>query len=226
MIQFCQMRVLLALSLLPALAGCVAMGDVRPYQPLPPMDVVVAAPVPASAGAIYQANTGLSLFADGKARNVGDILTINLLENTIAQSSADTTVNKNSSVEVEAPMLFGHADPKKQLSATVSGKRGFTGNGKSAQSNRLQGQVTVTVIQRLPNGNLVVAGEKNLRLNQSNELVQIQGIVRAADIAADNTIASSKVANAQIVYGGRGAMAQANAMGWLARFFNSRLMPY
>jgi len=90
----------------------------------------------------------------------------------------------------------------------------------------LQGQLTVTVIQRLPNGNLVVAGQKNLRLNQGNELVQIQGIVRAADIGADNTVQSSKVANAQIAYGGRGAMAQANAMGWLARFFNTRLMPY
>jgi len=220
------MRFLLTLVLLPGLAGCVAMGDVRPYKPLPPMEMVVAEPAPATAGAIYQANTGLSLFSDHKARNVGDILTINLMENTIAQSSADTTVNKNSSMGVEAPMFFGHKDANGKFSASLSGKRGFTGNGKSAQSNRLQGQVTVTVTQRLPNGNLVVAGEKNLRLNQGNELVQIQGIVRAADIGADNTIASSKVANAQIVYGGRGALAQSNAMGWLARFFNSRLMPY
>jgi len=220
------MRFLLALMLLPALSGCAAMGDVRPYKPLPPMEMVVATPAPATAGAIYQANTGLALFSDHKARNVGDILTIFLTENTIAQSSADTTVNKNSSMAVEAPMFLGHKDVNGEFSASLSGKRGFTGNGKSAQSNRLQGQVTVTVTQRLPNGNLVVAGEKNLRLNQGNELVQIQGIVRAADIGADNTIASSKVANAQIVYGGRGTLAQSNAMGWLARFFNSGLMPY
>jgi len=216
---------LLSLLLLPWLTGCVAVGDVRPFQPLPPMEVTALEPVPATAGAIYQADAGLSLFADHKARNVGDILTINLLENTIAQSSADTTVNKNSSMDMAANSLFGYAGTDK-LGASISGKRGFTGNGKSAQSNRLQGQVTVTVTQRLPNGNLVVAGQKNLRLNQGNELVQIQGIVRPADIGADNTVQSSKVANAQIAYGGRGAMAQANAMGWLARFFNTRLMPY
>jgi len=219
------MRVLLPMLLLLWMTGCVAMGDVRPFQPLAPMEVMVAEPAPATAGAIYQADAGLSLFADRKARNVGDVLTINLLENTIAQSSADTTVNKNNAIDLAASSLFGYADTDK-LGASVSGKRAFTGNGKSAQSNRLQGQVTVTVIQRLPNGNLLVSGQKNLRLNQGNELVQIQGVVRPADIGADNTVQSSKVANAQIAYGGRGAMAQANAMGWLARFFNTRLMPY
>ena len=78
------------------------------------------------------------------------------------------------------------------------------GLANSAQSNKLQGSVTVTVIQRQPNGNLVVQGQKNLRLNRGDELVQIQGIVRAADIAPDNTIPSSKVADARIAYGGRG----------------------
>ena len=89
----------------------------------------------------------------------------------------------------------------------------------------LQGSVTVTVIQRLPNGNLVVQGQKNMRLNQGDELVQIQGIVRPADINPDNTISSGKVADARIAYGGRGAIAQSNSMGWLGRFFNSPIFP-
>ena len=72
----------------------------------------------------------------------------------------------------------------------------------------------------------MVQGQKNLRLNQGDELVQIQGIVRATDVAPDNTVPSSKVAEARIAYGGRGAVAQSNAMGWLGRFFNSRLSPY
>jgi len=219
------MRAWLLVWLLPLMNGCVEMGDVRPFQPLAPMGMVVAEPAPATRGAIYQEGAGLSLFADHKARNVGDILTINLLENTIAQSSADTTINKNSSIDMSASSLLGYTEVDK-LGVSVSGKRGFTGNGKSAQSNRLQGQITVSVVQRLPNGNLVVSGQKNLRLNRGNELVQIQGIVRPADIGADNTVKSSLVANAQIAYGGRGAIAQANAMGWLARFFNTRLMPY
>jgi len=128
-----------------------------------------------------------------------------------------------------APEIFGApvtVNGRDILSASASGERDFDGQGKSSQSNRLQGSVTVTVIQRLPNGNLVVQGQKNMRLNQGDELVQIQGIVRPADIARDNTIPSSKVGDAQIVYGGRGALAQSNAMGWLGRFFNSRLMPY
>ena len=82
------------------------------------------------------------------------------------------------------------------------------------------------VVQRLANGNLVVSGQKNIRLNQGDELVQVQGIVRPADISADNTIASSKVAEARIAYGGRGAVAQSNAMSWLGRFFNSALAPF
>jgi len=86
--------------------------------------------------------------------------------------------------------------------------------------------VTVTVVQRLPNGNLVVQGQKNLRLNQGDELVQVQGIVRPGDIAPDNSIPSSRVAEARIVYGGRGPVAQSNAMGWLSRFFNSGLTPF
>mgnify|MGYP006145924255 FL=1 len=84
----------------------------------------------------------------------------------------------------------------------------------------------MTVVEVLPNGNLVVQGAKNLRLNQGDELVQVQGIVRAADIFPDNTIPSSRVADARIVYGGRGPVAQSNAMGWLSRFFNSALTPF
>lgn len=112
------------------------------------------------------------------------------------------------------------------LRNSTSGDRSFAGKGNTAQSNRMQGSVTVTVMQRLPNGNLVIQGQKNLRLTQGDELVQVQGIVRAADIAPDNTVPSSKVADARIAYGGRGAIAQSNAMGWLSRFFNSRLSPY
>src|SRR5690606_34511665 len=101
----------------------------------------------------------------------------------------------------------------------------FSGTGSSAQSNQLSGSVTVTVVQRLANGNLVVRGDKLIRLNQSDEIVQIMGIVRAADIGPDNTISSSRVADVRIAYGGRGAVAKSNVMGWLSRFFQSPLFP-
>ena len=108
----------------------------------------------------------------------------------------------------------------------LNGLQAFAGNGNSAQSNQLQGQLTVRVVQDLGNGNLLVRGDKQLRLNQGDEMVQVQGIVRRTDIGADNRVTSDRVADARIVYGGRGTLARSNAMGWLGRFFNSALFPY
>jgi flagellar L-ring protein precursor FlgH len=211
------------------LGGCVVAGDVRPYAAMAPIVPVMAASAPATPGAIYQAGPGLSLYSDRTARDVGDLLTITLVESTTAQTSASTQVAKNSEIAMAAPEIFGAPvtyNGRDILSASANAERDFDGQGKSSQSNRLQGSVTVSVIQRLPNGNLVVQGQKNLRLNQGDELVQIQGIVRPADIGQDNSVPSSRVGEARIVYGGRGAIAQSNAMGWLGRFFNSRLTPY
>lgn len=194
-----------------------------PLQPIMPPQ---AEP---TAGAIYAAGPTLQLYSDRRARDVGDLLTITLLENTTAQTSANTATNKESNLSLGTPSILGAPvtlGGKDILSATAKGARDFTGKGNSAQSNRLQGNVTVTVVQRMPNGNLVVQGQKNLRLNQGDELVQVQGIVRPGDISADNTVPSSRVAEARIVYGGRGPVAQSNAMGWLSRFFNSGLTPF
>ncbi|WP_182657639.1 flagellar basal body L-ring protein FlgH [Stenotrophomonas lacuserhaii] len=222
-------RLTFAAAAIALLGGCVIAGDVRPYPALAPVQPVMPPQAQATAGAIYAAGPSLQLYSDRRARDVGDLLTITLLENTQAQMSANTATSKESELAIGTPTIFGAPvtlGGKDILSATANGSRDFTGRGNSAQSNRLQGNVTVTVMQRLPNGNLVVQGQKNLRLNQGNELVQVQGIVRAADIAPDNTIPSSRVADARIVYGGRGAVAQSNAMGWLSRFFNSGLAPF
>jgi len=217
------LRLLAAAVIVATLSGCVIAGDVRPYPAMAPVEPIMPPSAQATAGAIYAAGPGLQLYSDRRARDVGDLLTITLTENTTAQTTANTSTSKESELSIGTPVTLGGKDI---LSASAAGSRDFTGKGTSAQSNRLQGSVTVTVIQRLPNGNLVVQGAKNLRLNRGDELVQVQGIVRAADIFPDNTIPSSRVADARIVYGGRGAIAQSNAMGWLSRFFNSALAPY
>lgn len=222
-------RLLLPLLAALALSGCIAAGDVRPYPPLAPVQALYAPPAPATPGAIYQAGPGLALYSDHRARDVGDLLTITLVESTTAQTTANTRTSKADEVDVSAPSLFGApltVGGRDLLGASTRGDRSFDGQGQSAQSNRLQGSLTVTVIQRLPNGNLVVQGQKNMRLNQGDELVQIQGVVRPSDIGLDNSVPSSRIAEARIAYGGRGAIAQSNAMGWLSRFFNSRLYPY
>src|SRR5690606_38111833 len=95
----------------------------------------------------------------------------------------------------------------------------FAGQGNSSQSNRLDGSITVTVTQVLPNGNLRVEGEKWLALNQGEELIHLAGIVRPADIGPDNSVSSLKVADARISYRGKGVLADANSPGLLTRFF-------
>ena len=214
------------------LAGCTVAGDVRPYPEMAPVQSTMPVAATPTAGSIYAAgsnSTGLQLYGDRRARDVGDLITIVLTESTTAQTSATTKVSKEADMSIGgisllgAPVTLGGKDI---LSASANGARDFSGAGNSAQSNRLAGSVTVQVVQRLPNGNLVVSGSKNLRLNQGDELVQVQGIIRPTDISTDNTIASSKVADARIVYGGRGAVAQSNAMSWLGRFFNSALAPF
>lgn len=222
-------RTALACAVAALLGGCVIAGDVRPYPTMAPLHPIMPPQAEPTAGAIYAAGPTLQLYSDRRARDVGDLLTITLLENTTAQTSANTATNKESNLSLGTPSILGAPvtlGGKDILSATAKGARDFTGKGNSAQSNRLQGNVTVTVVQRLPNGNLVVQGQKNLRLNQGDELVQVQGIVRPGDISADNTVPSSRVAEARIVYGGRGPVAQSNAMGWLSRFFNSGLTPF
>jgi flagellar L-ring protein precursor FlgH len=112
------------------------------------------------------------------------------------------------------------------LETQIAGDHSFDGQGDSAQSNSLTGNITVTVVGRVGNGNLLVRGQKQLELNQGKEYVRVEGVVRPIDVEPDNSIPSWKIADAKISYGGRGAVADANAMGWLARFFNSPVMPF
>lgn len=186
------------------------------------------APVP-TAGAIYNGGSGHALFEDPKARTQGDLLTVLLVEKTQAQKSAETSTSKESSAEITNPTLLGRPFSMKGTGIgafSLEGSRSFDGKGDSSQSNQLSGSVTVTVLERLPNGNLIVSGEKNLELNQGSERVRLSGIVRTVDIRPDNTITSDRIADARIEYVGRGALADSNAQGWLSRFFNSPWFPF
>ncbi len=213
----------LALLLSLALGACVATVEQR--EPVsPPLPVAMPAD-----GSIYQQATAIALFEDTKARRVGDVLTILLVEKTDAQKQASTSVKKDSSTAIANPMLFGRA-----LSAGGVGVGGFelgsqqdfSGSGGSTQSNKLQGSVSVQVLQVLANGNLVVRGQKSIELNQGSELVSVEGIVRPADIGPSNTVTSDRIADAHIRYAGKGAVADASVMGWLSRFFISALWPF
>jgi flagellar L-ring protein precursor FlgH len=180
-----------------------------------------------SNGAIFQAGYDVPLFENVVARRVGDTVTINLVESTAAQKSSSTTTDKNTSVDISAP-VFGGAPltiSGNEISAGLENSRKFEGSGDSSLSNKLSGNVTVTVAKRLANGNLVVRGQKWIEINQGREFVRIQGVIRPIDINPDNSIPSYKVADATIAYGASGALADANRPGLLSRFFNSIFNP-
>jgi len=105
----------------------------------------------------------------------------------------------------------------------ASSASAFEGKGDSASNNVFTGTVTVTVIEVLPNGNLLVSGEKQLGINQGSEFVRFSGIVNPASVSASNTVSSTQVADARIEYRGNGYIDEAQTMGWLGRFFLSVL---
>lgn len=212
------------------LAGCNA-----PPQRDPAFAAVRPSPVPTPPrqdGAIYHTNTHLALFSDIKAHRVGDVLTIQLVEKTDAKKAADTQVDQENSVSIPDPIVFGHSpslaiDGKKfTLENDLSSAKNFQAQTGSEQSNSLTGEITVTVSEVLPNGNLRVQGEKLMTLNRGHEHIRFSGIVRPYDIDPDNRVLSTRVADATIVYSGQGELADANAMGWLSRFFLSVLFPF
>lgn len=190
-------------------------------------------------GAIYHPATEVRLFEDFKARRIGDILTVQLVESTNASKSAATSADKETITTISNPTILG-VSPQFGLpgffplsgtqslnyDTSINANREFSGSGQSNQENSLSGSISVSVVEVFPNGNLVVRGEKRLTLNTGNEYIRVSGIVRPADIGPNNTILSTKIADATIMYTGDGPVAEANIMGWLARFFISAIFPF
>ena len=210
------------------LAGCAAAPAEyeSTWEPALPTDPTVAVP---RNGAIYQSGQDVRLFENTVARRVGDTLTIRLVESIDATKSSSTTTSKSTSVELPGPTIGGRpvtVNGVEVLAAGVDNSTGFDGSGSSRQSNSISGDITVTVAKRWQNGNLFVRGEKWITINQGREYVRVSGIVRAVDIEPDNTVPSTKIADARITVAGRGPLADANAPGILARFFNSPWLPF
>jgi len=180
-------------------------------------------------GAIYLAGQNVTLFEDLSARQVGDVVTVILAEATNAAKSSDTTLDKSSANSIIDPVLAGQTriiGADSSLAFELASNHSFDGESASNQRNSLQGSITVMVSEVLPGGNLYVQGEKWIHINQGNEYIQLHGIIRPVDISTNNTILSTKVADARISYGGTGATAEVNSVGWLSRFFMSPIWPF
>lgn len=219
------LKTCIALSFSVVLSACAVNHDVveedpffAPIMPEIPADEVVAT------GSLYRTGWSNGLYSDTKARRVGDIITVLLMENTQASKTAKTETKKETDASLSplvglnglAPTIGGNTV---QLGLEADGN--FKGDAKSNQSNSLSGEVTVHVLRVLPNGNLIIRGEKWLTLNTGQEFIRLTGIVRAEDIAADNTVESTRVANARISYSGKGSLAESQEAGWLSSFFMS-----
>ncbi|MFC6669798.1 flagellar basal body L-ring protein FlgH [Marinobacterium aestuariivivens] len=215
----------LILILALVLGGCVSKPpkpDNPYFAPIPPQAYQAPAPVN---GSLYNQATSVNLYGDGRASRVGDIITVVLSERTQSTKKAATDIDKSNDVSLPQPELFGRGLSAfgNPISFSAGTDSQFESEGTSDMSNSLSGNITVTIHEVRPNGTLLVKGEKWLTLNQGDEYIRVSGIVRERDIGADNTVSSTKLADARISYSGTGAVHESNVMGWLGKFFISPL---
>ncbi|WP_166261454.1 flagellar basal body L-ring protein FlgH [Marinobacter salicampi] len=218
--------ILLTVLFVAALQGCTAMSRPRAMPDDPAFAPVRAEAMmqrDAHSGSIYQTSRNYNLYGDTVAINVGDVLLVNLQESTQASKSAESSISKENDISLNEGSILGRSGLK--MATDLNMERDFQGQAEADQSNRLAGSITVTVIEVLPNGVLRIRGEKWLSLTNGDEYIRLTGLVRPQDINPNNVIASNRIADARIAYGGTGDFDQANQMGWLGRFFNSEWWP-
>jgi flagellar L-ring protein precursor FlgH len=211
-------------------AFCLIAGCALPPPPSvvhQPMTVRPTAPARTAEanGAIFQTQrTYRPLFDDVRARNVGDTLIIQISENTAANkkgsSKLDRTAEATAQVGSMSVIPFSSFSG---LTGSGSSKNTFEGNGQAANSNDFTSVMTVTVIEVLTNGNLLVSGEKQIAMTQGTEFIRFSGVVNPRTILAGNVVSSTQVADARIEYRANGYLDETMVMGWLGRFFLSFL---
>ncbi len=216
---------ILSLGLL-CMQGCIS-SEVKPiaddpfYAPIYPDAPSVS--LSPTGSIFYQSRSG-GLYTDIRAHKVGDIITIKLDEKTSAKKSAANDLNKSNDISTSPGLIFDESYPK--LNAKHSDQFSLKRASGSDQSNSLNGDISVNVMQVLNNGNLVIRGEKWITINNGEEFIRITGIIRPQDIEKDNSITSLRVANARIQYSGTGAFANNQKPGWLSQFFFSDWWPF
>lgn len=220
-------RVLVSIVCL-LLSGCIYQhSEVKG----PTFDEQVEAPKPTYAnGSIWQASSG-SLAEDLKARRKGDLLTIVINEQASASKEANTSTGRNASMSAGIPNLMGletrgvaavpsplqewfnNLNLDKLVSASTSSD--FKGSGATSRKENLSGTITVKVMDVLPNGNLLVEGRRNIKVNNEDQVMVLNGTVRSRDVSPDNTVNSVYVADAKISYSGTGVISDRQKPGWM-----------
>lgn len=226
------MRNIIAIAGVMLLAGCASTSQ-PPVQANDPAFAPVIPDIPreqiAEDGALFRPLMANSLYSDVTARRVGDIITVTLSESTAASKSANTETTKETGIDLQPITGLGGNGVNiggQSIQLGIDSTNEFSGDATANQSNSLSGAISVTVVDVMPNQNLVIRGEKWLTLNHGDEYIRLTGIIRPADISPENEIVSTKIANARIQYSGTGSFARAQEKGWLTRFFTSDVWPF
>lgn len=205
------------------LGGC--MATTPKVEVLEPTHMrPVAAPVvaPPANGSIFQSAAYRPLYETPRARQVGDIVTVNIVEKVAAKQESTSSINKTGSVSgsISAfPFLKASSLAKLDAEGTSSNK--YNGQGSTESTNNFSGVITATVVEVLPNGHMVISGEKQIGVNRNVEVLRFSGQIDPITIQPGNVVASSAIANVRVEQRGRGAQDASQGIGWLARFFLS-----
>ncbi|HVK31682.1 MAG TPA: flagellar basal body L-ring protein FlgH [Burkholderiaceae bacterium] len=223
------MRLFVVLVVLASLAGCSTINDYRvppvDVGALPPVTAPAAPPVAQANGAIYQAAVYRPLFEDHRARLPGDTLTVQIVEKVSATQKSTSTVDRNGSISGAVTALPGISNNAlRRASVGGSSANAFDGKGTTESSNDFSGTITVLVTGVLPNGHLLVQGEKQIGVNANVDVLRFSGQVDPRAIQGGNSVPSTQIANVRVEQRSRGQQADAQVMGLLSRFFLS-VMP-
>jgi flagellar L-ring protein precursor FlgH len=216
--------VLTAITASALLAGC-ATPYPEPQVEMAPLPVVNLPPVQPTAsanGSIYQGASYRPLFEDHRARLVGDTLTINITEKVSASQTSTSELSKTGSLSAGVsalPLISSNSFGRASAAATSANDN--KGKGSNQNTNEFTGAITAVVTGVLPNGHLMISGEKQIGVNHNVDVLRFSGQVDPRAIAPGNTVPSTAIANVRIEQRGRGQQAEAQSMGWLARFFLS-----
>lgn len=220
-------KVVLLQGMVVLLSGCMTMGVHRP-TPLDFEKEILSAyskPVPArEEGSLWSSAQSINLYSDVKARNVGDIVTINIVESSSASKNAETKTERGSGLKANWSGLFqlitsGWRLHKVPIGANhqIDLTNQFDGKGETTRTSSMSAFITARVVHVLPNGNLVIKGTRQILVNNENQFISIQGIIRPEDISTTNIILSTYVSDAVIELSGYGPISDKQSPGWLAR---------
>lgn len=217
-------NILLALTIVFLLTSCASKQPRLVEIPEPLEDIKTAETSQRTPGSLWDSDTN-SMFSDQKARNIGDIVTIIISENSSASKQATTSTGRDSNMNAGIPNLFGlensslitdsNLDLNTLVGAEFSNK--FDGSGTTTRKGNLTASLSAQVIDRYPNGNLKIRGGKEVMVNNEVQIIYLTGIIRTVDVTAANTIPSTKILNARISYTGQGAISDNQEPGWLMR---------